>query len=107
MVTIFGGWAEVDEEIEEVDTCGSGDGVTTGIVEEVADVLGKLDVLRRCCVQTFCHFWWLNAYCVCVTLTDGREIFHGANLKFPPLTLGNIKLILVDGYDVEGKSSIH
>src|SRR5271170_849046 len=30
MVTIFGGWTEVDEEIEEVDTCGSGDGVTTG-----------------------------------------------------------------------------
>ena len=45
-MTIFGGWTEVDEEIEEVDTCGSGDGVTTGIAEEVADVLGEFYVLR-------------------------------------------------------------
>ena len=51
MGTIFGGWTEVDEEIEEIDTCRSGDGVTTGIIEEVADVLRKLDVLRRCCVS--------------------------------------------------------
>jgi hypothetical protein len=82
MVTIFGRWTEVDEEIEEVDTCGSGDGVTTGAVEEVANVLGELDMLRRCCVETFCHFWWLSAYCVCVILTGGVEIFMAQTLNF-------------------------
>src|SRR5271163_927871 len=94
MVTIFGGWTEVDEEIEEVDTCGSRDGVTTRTVEEVANVLGKLDVLRRCCVETFRHFWWLNAQILRVCNSDGGvEIFHDANLKFQHLhTLGKIKL---------------
>jgi hypothetical protein len=82
MVTIFGGWTEVDEEIEEVDTCGSGDGVTTGAIEEVANVLGELDMLRRCCVEMFCHFWWLNAYCVCVILTGAVEIFMAQTLNF-------------------------
>ena len=55
-MTIFGGWTEVDEEVEKVYTRGSGDGVMTGIIEEVADVLGEFNVLGRCCVETFCHF---------------------------------------------------